>query len=86
MNNNIITFTINDRSGTKLFKVNTTATYNGTNISFFIIADNEEQVHARLRAGAVYDYLTEQGKNLICFSHELVQLLFGASYTLTEVK
>lgn len=83
---NIITFTINNKAGSKLFKITTDAKYNDKTIIFFIHDDTEENVKKRLAAGAVYDYLSDGGTNLVHLNFEIIAATFGATYTIEEVK
>jgi len=99
MNNNTITFTIDDKAGNKRFKVTTDAEYEVAsllcctrdeikkrNIVFYILADDEKQAHERLAAGAVYKYLTNNGIDHCSTNHDIVRVLFASNYTLEEAK
>lgn len=83
---NIITFTIDNKAGSKLFKITTDAKYNSKTIIFFIHDNDEENVKKRLAAGAVYDYLTNGDSNFIVYNREIIAATFGATYTIEEVK
>lgn len=82
---NIITFTINNKVGSKLFKITTDAKYNNKTIIFFIYDNDEESVKQRLAAGAVYNYLSENGTNFIAYNHDIIAATFGVTYSIKEV-